>query len=436
MVTATLPEKPKDHEFEEYTAAFLQASGYFLERTIVDRQEAEILELDIICSDYSSGASPKNRLIEIKSGGWGFSDVFKLRGWAEYLHMEDTDLVVCTRKSNHEFYERKCEEIRVGLYYHPNDPADSYQSKLYWTALADPVDVSALRFSYWLERTLLQNLKNKKKSLQDRKGYAAAEEYFHTLNSGIFFESNVVKRAHTLYKSYKTYPHISAKLGNELEGGDFDDDHERIPESLFRRTFFHAQRTDINISTYIEYRARLALLKAAVDFTLYERDGFEDRVRHEIEVLGLQISLKDMLPDSFLSGLEQIKTHKEFHLYPVFWQQFMWLFGGFILEDCREHEYKLLAMKTGLSEGEIGNALTAMDLLFQRSDSWFAYGTENSNITCLKAFPVPFMGVGANLRRLLYSDDQSFQMLPVTGRHTIDDLVKWNNLLVEWLAGQ
>src|SRR5699024_1086048 len=115
----------------------------------------------------------------------------------------------------------------------------------------------------------------------------------------------IIRRVDVLYDAYKTYPHLSAKLGHEIEGDEFGVEHDRIPTPIFQRTFFQCQRTDINISTYVEYRARLALLKSAVDFALYENAGFEDRVKEEIEILGLTLSLKDSLPSSFLDGLDR-----------------------------------------------------------------------------------------------------------------------------------
>jgi hypothetical protein len=351
--TISLPSLPKDKEFEEYVAAFLQASGCYIERSIVDRGEEEVLELDIITTDYSCSEPPKETLIEVKSGGWGFGEIFKLVGWSGYLRINNVKLIVCAKKPNQEFYETKANDIGVSLIYHPNDQKQTVESQLHGSHLTDPVDIAGWRFSYWLERGLLRKLTTKKKSLKDRKCYRALDDYFYIINSGIFFTRNIIKRADTIYDAYKKYPHISAKVGNELEGNDFDDEHEQIPQDIFQATYYKSQFTDIGISTYIEHRARLALLKAAVDFSQYEKYGVEERVKHEIEFMGLKFSLKGMLPSSFLAGLEEIKTHPHYERYPVFWQHFLWLFGGFILEDYRNQDYLLLSKKTGVPVDEM-----------------------------------------------------------------------------------
>jgi len=59
--------------------------------------------------------------------------------------------------------------------------------------------------------------------------------------------------------------------------------------------------------------------------------------------------------------------------------------------------------------------------------------SQTSNIKMMKMFPVPFMGVGANYRRLLYTKSGKFKDLKLTGMHTLDDLIKWNNLTVKVL---
>jgi len=48
-------------------------------------------------------------------------------------------------------------------------------------------------------------------------------------------------------------------------------------------------------------------------------------------------------------------------------------------------------------------------------------------------FPVPFMGVGANYRRLIYTKSQRFEDLELVGTHTLKDLIKWNNLTIDVL---
>ena len=430
----SLPKLPTDTEFEDFVSAHLQAAGYFIEKSVINREEAEVLELDIVFTGYKADEPPFEKLIEVKSGSWGFSDIFKLSGWGKYLGINDLHLVVAKTKDNQDFYKKKSTDIGIDLILHSNDASDIHQSSLLKGIAVDQVDVSNWRFSYWVERNIQKALKHKKKSIQDKKSYLYLDDYFHTLNSGIFFSKNVIRRADILYDTYKKYPHITRKVGNELEGGDFEIDNKAIPDAIFKKTFFDCEFTALTISTYIEHRARLAILKAAVDFSLFEKHGIDDRIKAEIEILDLKFPLNNFLPTTFLRGLDEIKKDKYFYLYPVFWQNFLWLFGGFILEDYREQEYKLFSMKTGIPTSEINNALNAYDKLFPVTNSWFKIGDNNSNITTMNLMPVPFMGVGANYRKRIYTEDNHYNSLSLTGTHTKNNLVKWNNLTVKVLS--
>ena len=62
-----------------------------------------MLELDIIITDYNQ-SPPALKLIELKSGGWGFSDLFKIKGWIDYLNILEAVFIVQQEKKNIEFF--------------------------------------------------------------------------------------------------------------------------------------------------------------------------------------------------------------------------------------------------------------------------------------------------------------------------------------------
>ena len=93
-----------------------------------------------------------------------------------------------------------------------------------------------------------------------------------------------------------------------------------------------------------------------------------------------------------------------------------------------------MSKQTGIPIEEIPNALSAYDILFPNEGGWFLDLSPYSNIRVLKMFPVPFMGAGANYRRLKYTEKGDFKELNLTGEHTLTDLIKWNNLTIEVLT--
>lgn len=422
----SLPTLPTDSEFEDFVAAHLQSAGFYIEKSIIDRDVAEVLELDIVFTGYRADEPPTEKLIEVKSGRWGFGDIFKLSGWGKYLGINDLHLVIAKENDPMDFYGRKAADIGVDLIVHSNDASGIRDSTLLKGRPVDPLDVSSWRFSYWIERELQKALKHKKKSHQDMKCYACLDDYFYTLNSGIFFSKDVALRASKLYEAYKSHPHMTAKLAHELAGEDFDEDHKFIPSDLFSETFYDCKFTDLTVSTYVEHRARLAILKSAVDFSLFKKHEVNERIQGG--------ALQDLLPTTFVDGLEEISKDSHFHLYPVFWQHFLWLLGGFIMEDYRESEYNLLSIKTGVPIDEIDNALDAYDTLFPIPDGWFKKADQNSKITFMRMMPPPFMGIGANYRKRMYTDNDAYASLKLSGKYTLDNLIRWNDCAVDVLT--
>lgn len=432
-----LPDLPTNAEFEEYVAAYVQAGGFFVERSLIDRQEEELLELDVIATDYSAASPPSERLIEVKSGDWGFPDIFKISGWGKYLGIENLELVVCKAKPSQTFIKGKAKDIGVCLSLHPNDVSASATTELLPGHLVDPYDVVCWRFSHWAERKLLRRMKQSKRANPAVKGYQVLDQYLHNVTSAIFFSKNIVHRARSLYNEFQEYPNLSARVGQEKAGKSFDDEQTEIPKDFFAAAYYKGELNDLALSTYVEQRARLALLKAAVDLCQYENFGIQGKVSGEVEFMGLKFSLKDTLPSSFLSGVDAIRKEPYFHRYAVFWQVFLWLFGGTILDDYRSADFKLLSMKTGIPLEHLPSALAAYDKLFPTPGGWFREGDARSRITYVKMVPPPMMGVGAHYRRLQYGCSQDLNDLSaLTGTYTRSDLAKRINCLVELLAGK
>jgi hypothetical protein len=427
---------PKGKEFEEYISAFFQSGGNYIERSIIERAVEEVLELDIITTDYCS-SPPEIKLFEVKSGEWGFPDLFKVRGWMDYLNISKGIFFASKEKSNIDFFKEKAKTLNIDLVVISDfGKSKEVLSKLINNRSIEDVDISTWRFSYWVERNLLKRLKHKKKSHPDKKCFKALEDYYFEVNSGIFFTENIVQKVDALYSTFQKFPLISAKCANELIDNSFDENYDALPEQIYKDTYYECNYNDIQISTFIEHRARLAILKNAIDYKLYEKAGIKNKTEDipflKIAGLNFERSLLDVLPSSFKNGLDIISKHKYFHKYPIFWQWFMWIFGGFILKDYEEKEYEILSQKTGIPIKEIPNALESYEILFPRDNGWFM-DLPSSNIKLMKMFPVPFMGIGANYRRLIYTESEKFEDLELTGMYMLNDLIKWNNLTVEVL---
>ena len=298
-------------------------------------------------------------------------------------------------------------------------------SEFFRNKTTNDTDILIWQYSYNLENSLLQKLSNLKKTNKGKKCYDALWDYYLTINNRIFFKEIIIEKTNELYNTYKTSPNISAKCGHELIGEPFEDNYDRVPDEIFKEASSDPYSI-INISTFIEHKARLAVLKTAIDYLLNKNNVDIDTYIEEDWMLAFQ-------PDNFKNLLNKISTHKYFYRYPVFWQWFMWFFGGFILEDYKEKEYEILSHKTGIPVEEIENALSAYDILFPTSGGWFSrVNTSISNIKEIKMFPIPFKGIGVEYRRLIYTESGKLEELEpkLNGKYTLYDLQNRRDL---WL---
>jgi len=438
MSAISLPEIPLGTDFEEFICAHLQGAGLYTDRSIIDRGKAEILELDIITTDYQKDAAPALKLLEVKSAGWGFAEVFKVKGWMTYLKIDNAAFVVMEKKEQMDYYVAKARELGISLILVEDvAQAQAILSENFGVPEVKTTVRDIWRYSYLAERKLIGLLKQRKKAMPQFKCYKALDDYLFAVNSRTFFSRNILRRVQTLYSEFQKTPNVSAKCIHELAGEAFEEDYDLVPEPAFKQAYYTCEFNELAITTFVEHRARLSILKGAVDYILHKRAGnaeIADQVtRWDIFGTTIEWSLLDVLPKTFREGVLSIADDPYFHRYPVFWQWFMWFFGGFILKDCKDNEFELMSQMTGIPIEEIPRALAAYDKVFPMGGGWFFDLGDRSHIEVLRLFPVPFFGIGANARRILYGVEK-YDQLPVKGQYTIRDLGKWNNVALAVLT--
>ncbi len=422
-----LPKIPKDKDYEDYLCAYLQAGGLYVERSIIHREVEELLELDILTTDFQQD-SADNLLIEIKGGDWGFSDIFKIRGWLTYLHYDEGCFIVQKSRPSISYFQDKAKELNIRLI----DNSDLSKTKetlsSFFKIEPEKAEIETIRFAYLLERKQLAQIKQLKKKYPGVKSYLNLDDYFFKTISGSFFSRDPIRRINKLFDTFIKYKNITAKICHELNGGDFDDDITELSSKCFSETFYKAENNILHVSLYVEHLARVTILKCAIEHLIDRLKGNYDPkdISNQLEYL--------TLPNTIKTGLTEITKDKYFYLYPRFWQFFTYVFGGFILTDIEEKEYELLSKKTGVPVDEIPNAFDAFNKLFPRYDGWF-FKFPKSSIIWHSLFPISFCGLGANYRRLVYTDDKDYDNLYklLSNDKTPFDLSKWNNLAYEIL---
>ena len=419
---AKLPTVPTGKELEDFVAALLQCTRHFVEKNI---QERNVFELDVVATSYSK-ASPEDRVFEVKGGkDWGFPDVFKLLGQMTYLDVPRGALIAAQRPQDKalELYQDRCQRVNIDLLLIEDIDAarEIFKSKGYGTA--DEMLHELWRFSFWIERCLIQVLRQMAKTNQQAQAPREALRYYNLVNSGVFLTRDVVERVSQLYEAYKDHPYLTAGAAREMDGGVFD------PVSpggspLIRKALFKGQHPLLQACMYLEHRARLSILKGAVDYLCKRAKQPQTSGRRVLADFGLTL-----LPTTFLRGLSAIEKEPNFCLYPLFWQVFLWGWGGFILKDQQEEEFQELSAQTGLPVDCIPAALQAFDKLFPISDGWLRE-ISTASYRLVTMVPWPFCGIGA-FQRFLRKKVENYSDLKLSGQYTASDLVHWHNAGVQ-----
>jgi len=340
--------------------------------------------------------------------------------------------IVVNQSGKHDFnfIKKKSEEINIKLIMIEDIYNNVKIKEEFVLNDIDYNDINCWRYSYFLERKLIKKLKHLKKEHLNMKCYQALDQYHHEINSGIFFEKNIINKINLLCESYIKNPKLTARCGNEILGNEFKDDVDILDNDLFKSTFYKCENNPLQISSYIEHKARLAILTKVVDYICLKKNGIQMDIEEQPKLkFGDQILITnyDLLPDNIKEVIEKISKNEFIHKYPVFWQWFSWFFGGFILLDYEDEEFNILSKKSGLPIKEIPNAFKIYELLFPKEGGWW-FISQRSNIKLLKLFPPAFRGIGVLYRKKIYSKSGKIEDIEVTGEMTQRDLSLWNNL--------
>ena len=354
----------------------------------------------------------------------------------DYLGFDKASFVVQKKDLNKETYNKVSSQLNISFIITEEIDGRLNHNQIqtvYATNITpnESAFVENLRFSYALERKLISDINSTAKSNKNMDGFQVLKKYLFDLCDNTFFESCSSKRIYKTFKLYTEHKHITARLDNEKGGQSYSAisvEKASITVSSFESLFYkHEEPNKLYGALYVEMLNRLHVLKHCVEDLL--------KPEEEQDVLNLIADLNHaVLPSNIKNAMEELKRHAYFYLYPYFWQVFIFLFGGFIVEDKKDDEYMLLSEISGIPTKEIDNALSAFDLLFPIDDSWLKK-VHNTSIRILRFMPSPFCGIGVNLRKDVYCKDKNLGGLKEmfsTG-YTYNDLIRYNNLAYTYL---
>src|SRR5690349_2590420 len=221
MARVELPAVPAaGRELEDYVAGLFQAAGYFVERGIHERSFTDILELDAVATRYDAPA-PTSILVEAKGGRWGFPDVFKVVGWMHYLGISRGGFFVreAACPSLPSKVREKMAPLGVALVDLADfsDSVERFQAAGFGT-IREPRMTGLWRYSFWVERTLLERLRAQRRQTASAGAPAAVLAYHDLIHDHVFFIKEESERLRLLYEAYRSHPKLSLSLAQEIGG--------------------------------------------------------------------------------------------------------------------------------------------------------------------------------------------------------------------------
>ena len=432
---ANLPDMPQGKELEDYVAALLQCAGYYVEKNIVERGHVEVLELDMVATCYIDGL-PKRLLFEVKSGDWGFSDIFKLLGWKTYMSPDkiDSAYFVATRLSAGkpvEFFTEKCAQLGIFLLA-VRDHSHIEQALRDAAIISNQpseTDHALWRYSLWIERLMVHVVGSSRQSGSGRKGSGEVYNYQELVKNGIALTGDVRERVSALYKAHFDHQWLAKAVAAELDGAVYDTGSSPLEGKHWEKALFSCEYPLIQAALYYQHKARLSILKGAVDYACLERAGTLPK-EELVKFLGLEIPVHS-IPPSFRKTVNVIQSIEHYERIPTLWQTFLWKWGGFFLIDKEQDERNKLAAEAGMPLDAASRALELFDDLFPVDGGWF---TDLQGTKIVKLFPCPFRGIGAAMRlsQAAPGSYNSFKSSKYPYLHV--NLSRWNNSAAKLLG--
>jgi hypothetical protein len=411
-MTIRLPTDPRSDAYEDFVTAYALASGYFVETRLKLREgTVDVLELDVVAT-LASTKEGTRILVEAKSGGWGFPDVFKVFGWITYLGIQSGALIY------REEIEQRRKDVVAAVA--KSTKVTCHRFDLVAQAIESPFEagrkvesdfggniLTKAWYSQISQRLALANFTSYSKSnpgaafeplIENAVQYQRAAERS-------FFEKDPAARVAALYRAYQQNPNLSGGFvaaTSKAKGGS--------PTDIWNAANDTHDHLWLQYIMFLEHRARLGIIKSAGDLIA---SGRTDKAK-----LGTFYGV--VLPESFLSGFEKLAQFPEWEKVPVLFQMLIEVFGGFYWDD----EIEALAQASGMSVANVPAALQLYDEFFPNAKGWFF--TIKGGLRRLKLVPAFLRGIGCFFRQSTYKFERYETRYPE--HYWL--LAKWHNVAI------
>lgn len=437
-VTLQLPQIPKDCYYEDYVAAILNAGGYYLDRSVHRTEDGlDLLELDVVATKFEPDHY-ENTIIEVKSGGWGIKDLFKVNGWLNFLSHNKAAFIyqIAPEDKDEATMQAIAKNLKIDLLSNPlladGKIDDTAILKAFGIDLTNVPKhaVRALRYAYDIERVMLDYIHVFSRENGNYQTPGRVYQYFRKLIDESFFIKDPLSRLRFLTDLSTDHRNIACILEKELKGkGVLSADKCVFFDNLFEiENPANMECRPVDVALYVQLLNRLLTLKGITEYILTPQTPATTKFDEFVKKLSY-----DSQNTNVIQAIEALKKRPFYYLYPYFFQIFFFVYGGFFMMSRKDEEYRVLSEITGVPVNEIDSALSFWDILFPVSSSWMKT-MNHQGLYYMQFVPAPLRGLGVNYRRHLYapdytedSDELFNNLKSLVSVHCYNDMIHWNN---------
>jgi hypothetical protein len=255
------------------------------------------------------------------------------------------------------------------------------------------------RFSFWAQRRLIASFNQVTKQGICPETAKKAKEYYRFINDAVFFMPDVPSRVEKLLDAHFGHQQLARSAALEIETKNVEFAAPANTET-FRRTLDDGKHYPVQACMYLSHRARLYVLKAAIDYSI----GLANRTikTMKIKIGGVEVDLGGRgPPQCLLQGHPRVR---EAHVIPPLadvWQSFLYTWGGFFLLDRLEQEYAQISKETGVPVVELPQAMRAFDKFFPVDGGWMRKSPTDQRWLVMM-MPAALRGIGSARRLDMY----------------------------------
>lgn len=387
-MTGTPSEMTPGANSEIEVAARLQNAGFYVDTNIANLGKSAF-EIDIVATDHT--ADKVRRIpVEVKSGRWSHSDLFKFVGVSRYI---DAPLALFVTESEDTQCEPEIAKRLAERGFHVGSFDDLEKAGILRGAssinTASPSDITGWRDALRVRHRYMELLTHK--TNLPRPAQNTTKAYAKAINDGTFLATSPLSAVDIVYRAYKSTPRLALAVALAVEGKSFQ---QLVPAGTPSRVLkesFGGKHPLVEACMYIEHRARLSIIRSVIE-DLLTSPSTATRVPNS------QGGASSTLPATFVAGRNWLASQPTYYRYAVLWQHFMHTFGGFIVESHAQVEYEQLSRASGVPAAEVPLALQTLDRFFPSANSNWLRKTSGGGINSLLLAPHSMMAVGARYR--------------------------------------